>query len=419
MAWIKNKKELALTPNRKIALALVEAAFDSIKTEAIIKKNFKLRGKELIIKNKKFDLNKFKKISVIGFGKVSCRAAFEIENILRKKISQGVIIGEAPIKCEIIETYGGTHPLPSEENFLITKGLMKIASGAGKGDLVIVIVSGGGSALLCWPASECALGKRLYNDSIKSDMPIEELNVLRKHLSGLKGGGLAKLLYPATVAGLIFSDVPSNQFEMVASGPTYYDPTTIKDAERIAKKYKLKNYPFNETPKEKIYFEKVFNIPLASNVDALEGMKNKAEKLGLKAKILSFNLARKQDEAVKIFKLADFKGVVFAGGEPETAVPKNHGQGGRNQQLTLRMLSELKEKELFISFGSDGWDNSPAAGAVADFSTLKKAKLLKLEPKKYARRFDSFSFFKKTGDLIVTGKTDENVSDLMMLLKNN
>ncbi len=418
MAWIKNKKELALTPERGMALSLVEAALDSIKTESIIRKNFKLRGKELIIKNKKFDLNKFKKISVIGFGKVSCRVAFEIENVLRNKISQGVIIGEAPIKCEVIETYGGTHPLPSEENFLITKDLMKIASSAGKDDLVIVVVSGGGSALLCWPASECALGKRLYSDSIKSDMPIEELNVLRKHLSGLKGGGLAKLLYPATVASLIFSDVPSNRFEMVASGPTYYDPTTVKDAERIAKKYKLKNYPFNETPKEKIYFKKVFNIPLVSNVDALQGMKKKAEELGLKARILSSNVARRQDEAVKIFKSVNFKGVILAGGEPETAVPKNHGQGGRNQQLTLRMLSELKEKELFISFGSDGWDNSPAAGAIADSLTLKKAKKLKLDPKKYVRRFDSFNFFKKTGDLIITGKTDENVSDLMMILKN-
>jgi glycerate-2-kinase len=417
MAWIKNKKELAVTPERREALSLVEAAFDSIKTESVIRKNFKLRGKELVIKNKKFDLNKFKKISVIGFGKVSCRAAFEIENILRKKVSQGVIIGEAPIKCEIIETYGGTHPLPSEENFLITKDLMKIASGAGKDDLVIVIVSGGGSALLCWPASECSLGKKLYSDSIKSDMPIEELNVLRKHLSGLKGGGLAKLLYPATVASLIFSDVPSNRFEMVASGPTYYDPTTVKDAERIVKKYGLKNYPFNETPKEKVYFKKVFNIPLVSNIDALKEMKNKAKRLGLKTKILSSNIAKKQDEAVRIFKSADFKGVVLAGGEPETAVPKNHGKGGRNQQLTLRMLSELKNKEIFISFGSDGWDNSPAAGAIADYLTLKKSKQLKLDPKKYARRFDSFNFFKKTGDLIITGKTDENVSDLMMLLK--
>lgn len=417
MAWVKNKNKLALTPERRAALFLVEAAFDSIKTGTIIRKNFRLKGKELAIKDKRFDLNNFKKISVIGFGKVSCRAAFEIENILKKKISQGVIIGEAPIKCEVIETYGGTHPLPSEENFLITKDLMKIASGAGKDDLVIVIVSGGGSALLCWPASECALGKRLYGDSIKSDMPIEELNVLRKHLSGLKGGGLAKLLYPATVVGLIFSDVPSNRFEMVASGPTYYDPTTIRDAEKIAKKYKLKNYPFNETPKEKIYFQKVFNIPLASNKDALEGMKNKAKKLGLKVRILSSNIARKQNEAVKILKSAKFKGAVLAGGEPEAAVPKNHGQGGRNQQLALRMLQELKEGEIFISFGSDGWDNSPAAGAIADFLTLKKAKRLKLEPKKYARRFNSFIFFKKTGDLIITGKTDENVSDLMVFLK--
>jgi glycerate-2-kinase len=146
-------------------------------------------------------------------------------------------------------------------------------------------------------------------------------------------------------------------------------------------------------------------------------MKNKAKRLCLKTKILSSNIAKKQDEAVRIFKSADFKGVVLAGGEPETAVPKNHGKGGRNQQLTLRMLSELKNKEIFISFGSDGWDNSPAAGAIADYLTLKKSKQLKLDPKKYARRFDSFNFFKKTGDLIITGKTDENVSDLMMLLK--
>jgi glycerate-2-kinase len=417
MAWIKNKKDLALTPERKVALSLVEAAFEAIETKKVIRKNFKIKDNELVIKNKKFNLKKFKKISVIGFGKVSCLAALEIENILGKKISQGVVIGETQTKCEIIKTYAGTHPLPSRKNFLITKDLIKIASGASKDDLVIVVVSGGGSALLCWPETECSLGKKLYLDSIKSDIPIEELNILRKHLSGLKGGGLAKILYPATVVSLIFCDVPSNRFEMVASGPTYYDSTTIKDAEKIAKKYNFKGYSFNETPKENIYFKKVFNIPLLSNLDALNGMKKKANELGLRAKILSSDISRKQDQAVKIFSSVNFRGVILAGGEPEAAVPKNHGKGGRNQELTLKMLSKLKDKEVFISFGSDGWDNSPAAGAIADALTLKKAEKLKLNPNDFARHFDAFNFFKKTGDLIITGKTNENVSDLMILLK--
>ncbi|MCL5733278.1 MAG: DUF4147 domain-containing protein [Patescibacteria group bacterium] len=416
--WIKNYNEIAVSPQRKIALSLIEAALDSIRTEEAIKKNLKLTKGRLTVKNKTFDLKKFKKISVIGFGKVACEAAPAIEGILREKITSGVVIGNiaAPNVCQVIKTYSGTHPTPSEDNFLITKNLMEIAAGAGEDDLVIVVISGGGSSMLCWPASECFLGKKLYEDSIKSDIPIEELNVLRKHLSGLKGGGLARLLYPATVIGLVFSDVPSNQFDMVASGPTYFDPTTVKDAQKIAKKYKLKNYPFSETPKEQIYFKNVFNFPIVSNVDALKAMKERAGDLGLTAKIFSSNIAKNQKKAVEIFKSVRFKGVAIFGGEPEAAIPKRHGKGGRNQQLALEMLPAIKENQLFVSFASDGQDNIPVTGAIADKFTAEKAKKLKLNPKKFANNFDAFNFFFKTKDLIFTQPTNENVSDLMILL---
>ncbi|MCL5733913.1 MAG: DUF4147 domain-containing protein [Patescibacteria group bacterium] len=416
--WIKNYSELAASPQRKIALSLIEAALDSIRTEEAIRKNLELKKGKLTIKNKNFDLKKFKKISVIGFGKVACEAAPAIEGILREKIASGAVIGNiaAPNVCQVIKTYSGTHPTPSEENFLITKNLMEIAAGAGEDDLVIVVVSGGGSAMLCWPASECFLGKKLYEDSIKSDIPIEELNVLRKHLSGLKGGGLASLLYPATVIGLIFSDVPSNQFDMVASGPTYFDPTTVNDAKKIAKKYGLKNYPFSETPKEPIYFKNVFNFPIVSNLDALRAMKNRAGELGLTSKIFSSDIAKNQKKAIEIFKSVKFKGVAIFAGEPEAAIPKRHGKGGRNQQLTLEMLSRIKDNQLFVSFASDGQDNIPVTGAIADKLTAEKAKKLKLNSKQFAVRFDAFNFFRQTKDLIFTQSTNENVSDLMILL---
>ena len=149
--------------------------------------------------------------------------------------------------CERLQTFQGTHPLPSAENVRASGKIVQLAKQMTENDLVLVIVSGGGSALMCWPQSECEQGRRLYQNFLRAGGSIVELNTVRRHLSALKGGGLAAMLYPATVVGLIFSDVPGDNPQAVASGPTYRDETTVEDARRILGKYGLGGYALRDT----------------------------------------------------------------------------------------------------------------------------------------------------------------------------
>jgi glycerate-2-kinase len=241
---------------------------------------------------------------------------------------------------------------------------------------------------------------------------------------------LAKILYPATVVGLIFSDVPGNDWSHIASGPTYKDTSTVADAEAIIKKYSLgggSTYLLKETPKEDIYFEKVTNIPLVSNQTALDAMAKKGRALGYNPVILS-NALYESPERVRdmMFDRAEISHdpvLVLAGGEPSLQIPKQHGKGGRNEHLVLSALDRMSRiknssEPLFISIGSDGIDNTDAAGAIADTETLQKATALGLDPKAYLDAFDSYHFFEKTGDLVFTGSTGANVSDLMVVLQD-
>jgi glycerate-2-kinase len=444
MEWIKNFNELATTPNRKTALEIMEAGLNAINTEEVIKDKIKLENNTLAIMGENFDLSKFKKIKVVGFGKSSCEAALALEKILGSKISEGAVIGLNKVTCDIVETFAGTHPKPSPLNIEAGKKIYEIISGSTAEDLIIVLVSGGGSALLCPTEGECDQEGKLYDSFLASGQTIKQINTVRKHLSLLKGGGLAKVAYPATVIGLIFSDVPGDNFAEVASGPTYKDVTTIADAQKIITENKLGEFNLFETPKEDKYFEKVHNFVLVSNEIAVEAMAKESQKLGLSVKIVSTDLYDEVDEALKkIFQVSNkaretffhglagggtqrtedleksFPGfVALAAGEPRVVVPKNAGKGGRNLHMGLEAIKMklVDESSVFISFASDGMDNSDMAGAVVDKSTIEKAEKLGLDANDYVNRFDSYNFFQKTGDLIQTGPTGANVSDLMILL---
>ena len=415
---IKNFSELATTPNRELALKIIEAGLSAIDTENVISNSIKLENNILSIQDKSFDLNKFKKIKVVGFGKSSCMAALALEKVLGDKITEGAVVGLEKVKTKYIETFAGTHPRPSEENMIAGNKIYEILKDSKVEDLIIVLASGGGSALLCYGENEYKQGEKLYDAFLKTGGTISEMNTVRKHLSLLKGGGLAQIAYPATVVGLIFSDVPGDNFQDVASGPTYKDETTVADAEKIIKKNNLGDFILNETPKDDKYFENVHNLVLVSNKFAIDAMAKKAGGLGLEASIISTELYDEVDKALgKIFGVSS--GVVLAAGEPSVFVPKNAGRGGRNLHMGLEAikLNLIKDDSVFISFASDGMDNSDVAGAVVDKNTIEKAEKLNLDVNDYSTRFDSYNFFQKTGDLIITGPTGANVSDLMILLK--
>lgn len=415
--WIKNFDQIATSDNRKLALSIIRAGLDAIDTEKAITSSVILAGSQLKIKGQAFDLEKFKKVIIIGFGKVACRAAGALEKILDDRITDGIVIDTNRAEHEHIRAFVGTHPLPSPDNVAASKEIVNLAEGLGEDDLAIVVVSGGGSALLCWPNEECEQGQKLYQDFLKTDGTIKELNTVRKHISSLKGGGLAKFLYPAKVVGLIFSDVPGDEYDEVASGPTYMDDTTIDDAKTIIDKYGLSGYRLMDTPKDGKYFEKVINIPIVSNKNALDGMAKKGTELGLKASVISSSLYESPLKTAElIFSATGYNHLILAGGEIKLQVKENHGSGGRNQFLAMQALSFIKPGQTFIAFASDGRDNGEAAGAIVDGQTLAKVGELGLNVEDYMKHFDAFTFFEKAGDLIFTGPTEENVSDLVLLL---
>lgn len=416
--WIKNFEQLAVTKERKDALEIIEAGLSAIDTKKAIHDNLKLDGDTLTISGNKIDLKKYKSIKVIGFGKVSCIAAAALEEVLGNKIKEGVVIDINRGSCSIIQTYHGTHPRPSSQNVEATKHIVELSRGISADDLVLVIISGGGSSLLCYPESECTDNDRLYQDFLPTGAPIHELNLVRKHLSLLKGGGLAKMFYPAKIVGLIFCDVPGNHSDLVASGPTFKDLSTASEAAAILDKYNIRDhYVLTETPKEDIFFENVTNVTLVSNELALNAMKAKSEELGYSTKIISSEIYDDTDAAISRLQSETGASVVLAGGEPSLIIKTPGGSGGRNQYLSLKAIKAIKENELIISLASDGIDNGPMAGAIADTLTKGMYVSVGLNVDEHISKYDAQTFFERVGANIFTGQTGSNVSDLMLLLR--
>ncbi|MEY2664388.1 MAG: hypothetical protein RIT04_196 [Candidatus Parcubacteria bacterium] len=418
-----NFTTLATNKNRKDALDIVQAGLNAINTRRIIREAFSLSGNTLTIRGNVFNLDQFKSLHVIGFGKAVCEAVSEIDAILGEHIDGGITISTESGTCETVDIYEGSHPMPSEHNVLISKKIIDLSEKLQKDDLVLVISSGGGSSLLCWPPEECEDGKRLYAEFLKTGGSISELNTVRKHISSIKGGGLAKALYPAHVVGLVFCDVPGGVYADVASGPTYLDTTTIADAQAIISKYSLGSYELKETPKDSMYFEKVLNIPMVSNQTALDAMKVRAQELGFEATIAGNDMYGTPTEVCKHMNqsartLLSDKKVVIAGGEPSLHVPEKHGKGGRNQFVALTFAQNITSGQVFISIGSDGKDNTLAAGAIVDSETSMKIKKAGFDLKQTLENFDSYPALEACGDLIITGSTGANVSDIMLLLED-
>lgn len=416
---IHNFDELATDDNRRDAMLIAEAGIAGINTNNVIHDSIILGGDILKVQGQEFDLTKYKSIKVVGLGKAAPEAAEAIESILAGRIDGGVVLGINEAKCKNIETFAGTHPRPSDVNEIGSEKIYQLAKNADKDDLIIAIISGGGSALICYPESECVQGKKLYDNFLHSGKTIIEINTIRKHLSLIKGGGLAKIAYPATVVGLIFSDVPGNNFEMVASGPTYKDHTTVEDARKIINEYDLGEFDLIETPKEDFYFEKVHNFVLVSNQTAVDKMKQKAEELGYAVDIAGTEIYDTVPTALlKIFGKHKSGTVVLAAGEPKLEVTGSGGSGGRNLYMSLYAAEKnhIDDDTVFVPLASDGRDNSDVAGAIVDKQTINELKEKNVDMKKHLEHFDAYNAFVGTNSMIVAGPTGANVSDLMILL---
>lgn len=427
MAKIKNFQNLAVNPLRKAALEIAEAGLEAIDTKKVITKNVFLNNDRLVIKNKEFSLGGIKRIFIVGIGKCSFEAAQALEEILGKKISGGIILGLYEGSLRRLKVYKGDHPLPSLKNIAVTKEIIDLLSGLGEKDLVIMAISGGGSSLLCQPQNLSATEEAcIIGNLMRMGADIEKTNIVRKHLSFARGGWLAKYAYPAKVISLIFSDVPKNTLEFVASGPTVKDTTALSEAKNVIKKYKI-NESCNiadirliETPKHDKFFKKVDNILFVSNDLALKAMKKSAVEKDFQVEIVSNSFSGEaRIFAKKIMENLHKQknGAIFLYGGESTVKVRGGGKGGRNQELVLSALRFIENGEAIISLASDGRDNTEMAGAICDIITKVKAKNLGLDIEKYLSNNDSYNFFAKTGDYLLTGDTGSNVSDLIIAIK--
>jgi len=402
---IKNLNNLTKSNLREDTLEIIESGFRAINTKKAIQENIKFESETLFIKNYSFSLKEFKRIFVISIGKCAAESSLSLEKVLGDKITGGIAVDICdPPNLKKIKFIKGTHPFPSENNKKAADKIINLLKKTKKDDFVIFIISGGGSTLLCSsPNISPFEEKDILEKFFKVGADIEEINTIRKHISLARGGNLAKYTYPAKGVSLIFSDVPSNNLQFIASGPTVKDETTIEDAKKVIKKYNLniEKDKLLETPKDDKYFKNIKNLLFVSNKNALSKMKQKAEELGYNPEIVKENVKGEAKDVGK--KITDKineslpKTVLLYGGET-TVIVRKEGKGGRNQELVLSAISEIKKGSLVASIASDGRDNTDHAGAIGDEITKKKAKELKIDPKEYLENNNSYVFFEKTGD---------------------
>lgn len=427
---IQNFDALATTPLRTDALSIAEAGYAAISTGEALRRKIHIEGDQLRIGDTLYPLLG-RRVSFLGIGKCALDAAHAVEELLGEYLTDGIafdVSAREDVRLTKIEIYIGTHPLPSETNVKATKRIVEFLSGRSATDLVIMLISGGGSTLLCLPAATmtCTDESTLFSELTARGASIQDINIVRKHTSQARGGALAAAAYPAEIISLIVSDVPGNDLASIASGPTVLDTSTVADAKAILTKYDIAtsaNVDFIETPKEEKYFERVTNVLFITNQDALTAMKEEAVARGYEVQVVDDRFtgeARDIGRAI-VEKLHSSppKTVLLYAGESTVTLSANAGRGGRNQELALATLEYLNPDELLMSFASDGRDNTDYAGAIADNATRAHALVQNLSVAEHLDGHRSYDFFKTTDDALITGYTGSNVSDLIIALKNN
>jgi len=447
-------EKLSLDEMKGMAKAIFLKALTAVDPSHILRERIRVEKDRLWIgmekdEDKILDLNTFDKIVLVGTGKASNLMAQVVENIFGDRLTVGVITTKyghlIPLdKTKVIEA---GHPIPDQNGYDGAKMIQRLLQESGPKDLVIFLLSGGGSALLPFPAGDIDLKEKQEVTQLLLDCgaDIKEINTIRKHISLMKGGWLAKWAYPSTVIGFILSDVVGDPLDVIGSGPTVPDPSTFEEAWRVLKKYDLlneispsiQNYlqfgkegKVEETPKPgEVLFERVHNILIGSNILALREAEREALTLGFNTLILSSSIEGETREAAR-FHTAIAKEVIssenpiprpaciLSGGETTVTI-KGNGLGGRNQEFALAGAIEINgiEKVVLLSGGTDGTDGpTDATGAVADHTTVQRAKSMGLDPKTFLESNNAYPFFQKLGDLLITGPTHTNVMDVRILL---
>lgn len=420
---IKNFEQLAFSPLRKQVLRIAEQGLAAIHTNGAVRQavRFDISKNILFVQGRAYDLSHTDRVIVVGFGKAAFEAVSTLYEVLGARINCGYVIdlkggSRGNLTCTI-----GSHPYPTLVNVEATKQIVDVLTTLTAADLLLCVVSGGGSSLLCYPYKQtCEIQTHIVSTLMHKGATIQELNTVRKHVSMVKGGQLAKAAYPAQIINLIFSDVPGDALDMVASGPTFLDSTTVQDAAAILQKYNilsecaLPRCELQETPKEPQYFERVTSHLLVSAQVALEAMRVKAEDLGFKVRIYDPAYKGEARHLAATFLGAPAPGeCILAAGESTVTITVP-GKGGRNLEMALAAVSQVQPGQVFAALDSDGYDNTDFAGAIVDATTRERAAHINMDPKVYLDTNASYSFFEQVGDHIDTGLTGSNVSDFII-----
>ncbi len=434
---------------RKQALAIFRAAIEAADPVEAVLRHFQLRDGWLEAGGRRYRLDRYEHIFVIGAGKAGAAMSKAVERVLGKRISGGLVnvkYGHTA-KLKRVELNPCGHPEPDEAGQRGAARIAAIAEQAGDRDLIVCVISGGASALLPSPAEGVTLQEKQAITKLLLDCGanIHEINAVRKHISSIKGGQLARLAFPATVISLLLSDVIGDPLDVIGSGPTAADASTFAGALAILCKYGIEDTtPLSirdrlalgaageipETPKAgDPTLERTQNVIVGSNLLAVNAAAAKARELGLRTMILSTFIEGETRDVARmhaaIARQARLHGqpvrgpaCIVTGGETTVTI-RGDGKGGRNQEFALAAAIDIAglTDTLILSGGTDGTDGpTDAAGAMADGKTCERAEKLGLAAKDYLARNDSYHFFEKLGDLLITGPTHTNVMDVRLII---
>lgn len=435
-------------------MEIFHAALAAVDPYIAVIKAFRVENNVLTAGGSAYDLNVFDRIVVVGAGKATASMAAAVEDVLGDKIGHGIVIvkyGHTG-KCRTTEQLEAAHPIPDEAGVQGTQRILELVRRADEKTLVICLLSGGGSSLLVAPLPGATLEdkQRTTELLLRAGATIDELNAVRKHLSAVKGGRLARIAHPATVLTLILSDVIGDRLDVIASGPTASDSSTFSDAAQVIERYRLKaalppevtaflerglagQEP--ETVKSgDACFLRTRNVIVGSSAQALAAAREKAAALGWRPEVVTAELqgearnaarllARKALQTRDELKPGERRCLLY-GGETTVTVMGN-GKGGRNQELALAFAVEIAGVNgiTLLSAGTDGTDGpTDAAGAVVDGSVVNKARELGIHPEAYLGNNDSYTFFQRldahNGEKhhVMTGPTGTNVMDIQIIL---
>ena len=435
---IRNGETPELKKIRGDVLDILNSVLDAVDPYKAVKSRF--NSDMIVFEEDSIDISDFDNVYLVGFGKASVGMAQAVCDSV--DVKEGVVVTNDPdsqVKNDNVVTIAGGHPLPDQGSIDGAEKILSIVEKCNDCDVLIVLISGGGSALLSKPRVCLEDLQSVTSLLLKCGADINEINTIRKHLSLVKGGQLAAASN-GLVISFIISDIIGDPMSFIASGPTYPDSTSFADAKSVLEKYDLwEKIPLSvkkviddgvkgvspDTPDDDVVFKNVFNFIVANNGIACKAAERKARNLGYKTMLLTTSLDGEAKEKGRFLvdKALNYidseEKIVFISGGETTVTIHGDGKGGRNQEMILGCVNDLFEKNIvFASFATDGIDGmSDAAGAIADGFTLSQAQRKGLDPDVFLRDNNSYEFFKNLDDLLMTGPTGTNVMDVQIVIR--